>query len=131
MHGQSALRGTWRRPSSLLVFWGGPAFPEQGRDAGAGTPCRGPAETGARQPECSAEKMFDFGLHPLPWQLLSVSREVTVGGKELCSSLEGGCQLDPSAVVYCEIITQLRMTRMPGEASAASASLQITSAALL
>lgn len=48
-----------------------------------------------------------------------------------CGSLEGDCQLDPSAVVYYEIIAQLRMTQMPGEASAASASLQITSAALL
>jgi len=75
--------------------------------------------------------MLGFGLHPLTWQLLCVSTEVTAGGEELCGSLEGGCHLDPSAVVYYEIITQLRMTRMPGEASAASSPLQMTPAAPL
>jgi len=114
------LQGRQRCPSSLLVFWGGPAFPAQGGDPGSGTPRKGPAE-----------KMLGFGLHPLTWQLLCVSTEVTAGGEELCGSLEGGCHLDPSAVVYYEIITQLRMTRMPGEASAASSPLQMTPAAPL
>lgn len=83
LHGQSALQGKRRCPSSLLVFWGGTAFPAQGWDAGTGTPHRGPAETGACQSECLAEKMLDFGLRSLPWQLLSVSTEVTLGGEEL------------------------------------------------
>lgn len=83
LHGQSALQDKRRCPSLLLVFWGGPAFPAQGWDAGAGAPRRGPAERGACQPECLAEKMLDFGLRSLPWQLLSVSTEVTLGGEEL------------------------------------------------
>lgn len=130
LHGQSALQGKRRCPSLLLVFWGSPAFPAQGWDAGAGAPRRGPAERGACQPECLAEKMLDFGLRSLPWQLLCFPQRSHWVVRS-CGSLEGDCQLDPSAVVYYEIIAQLRMTQMPGEASAASASLQITSAALL
>lgn len=120
LNGQSALQGKWRCPSSLLVFWVGPAIPAWGRDAGRGTPRRGPAETAACQPERSAGKRFDFGASP--------------SGLATVECFQGGHSgwrfaAAVSAVVYYEIITQLGITRMPGEASAASASLQITSAA--
>lgn len=63
------------------------------------------------------ENVLGFILGPgscwvFPWMDEGVARNH--------GSLGGGYHLDPSAFVYYEIITQLKITWMPGEASASS-----------